>query len=105
MSFKEIGQAALLVAFLLAAAGIIEPSAATSAAVAAILAFSFSVWVFKSHDEWRDGYAQGRYERKLSNIKDVNDFRTPKVGGSTLWKCGLPGCYCADDPSFREFAK
>lgn len=106
MSVKEIGQALLLVAVLLAVAGIVEPSPLSSAAVSVFVGVGFIIWVFKCHEEWRDGYNQGRYELSVSrlNASQESTARTRVSNGETLFKCGMAGCYCATDPQFREYA-
>jgi len=109
LSGKEIGQALLLVGFLLSVAGIVEPSWGTSSAVAVFVLVGFMVWVTRSHDEWRKGYEQGRVDagKKLLDynrmIESEREARVASLTSSPLWKCGMEGCYCANDSRYKEY--
>lgn len=102
MRGKEIGQCLLLVAFLLAVAGIVEPSWGTSSAVAVFVISSFIIWVSGSHDEWRNGYDQGRVDAG-KRIVEEREARVSSLASWPMWKCGMEGCYCANDSRYKGY--
>ena len=87
MMIKELGQIVLMIAFMLAAG---------------------AVWVWKSHEEWRDGYSQGRYEAQLAKldakVSEREAGRSYYEQSVKLFKCGEPDCYCTNDFRFKAHA-
>ena len=51
-----------MIAFILACAGIVEPSAGASAAVAVFAFVAFYLYLSSSHCVWKSGYEQAKME-------------------------------------------
>lgn len=67
MNLREAGQSLLIVAFLFAAVGVVEPTGWVNAIIASLLVVGFSVWLHTSDRDWFDGYneAAADYEHDL----------------------------------------
>lgn len=104
MKTKTLGNALLIVAFLLSAAAIAVPSSGMSALVAGFLFVGFAIVTVESHRDWSAGYRAAQLDmtfRVDDQQEDEQSSREP-VG---LFKCGMDGCDCATNPKFREWAQ
>ena len=95
MSLKVIGQMLLLLAFLLSAAAIAEPSSSISAVIAVMVFVGFSISVTQSHWDWSAGYRDAKLELAV---------REPGYGvpSGTPYKCGKEDCACANNPNYAD---
>ena len=96
MRLNTIGQALLIVAILLGAAGIAEPNAGTSAAFTIFALIGFAIVVWQSHEAWAAGYRDAQLDMTLAK----QDKQRPVKDSLTLFKCGQDGCYCKNDLRF-----
>lgn len=96
MRLNTIGQALLIVAILLGAAGIAEPNAGTSAAFTIATFVGFAIIVWQSHEAWAAGYRDAQLDVTVAK----QDEKRPLRDSLTLFKCGQVGCYCKDDLRF-----
>lgn len=103
MRTKTLGNALLIVAFLLSAAAIAVPSSGMSALVAGFLFVGFAIVTVESHRDWAAGYQAAQLDMTFGEQEaKQDDFDQDRVG---LFKCGMDGCDCAVDPKFREWAQ
>lgn len=95
MSLKVIGQMMLLVAFLLCAAAIAEPSSAMAAVIAVLVFAGFAISVTQSHWDWSAGYRDAKLELAV---------REPGYGvpTGTPYKCGNEDCACVNNPNYAD---
>lgn len=98
MSVKVVGQVLIMFAFLLAVAGIVEPSAAVSAATAVLAFAGFAIVTHESHRDWAAGYETARAEVTVERPRKSDwDITKDK---QVMFKCGQEGCACEHDPRY-----
>ena len=94
MSLKASGQILLMIAFLLSAAAIAEPSAGISAVIALLVFVGFAISVTQSHWDWSAGYRDAQLQ--ISNAsKPVAPVKVP-------YKCGKDDCACFNNPNYAD---
>lgn len=93
MRLNTIGNMFLIFAFLLTAAGIAEPSAATSAVATILLFAGFGILMWESHNTWASGYEAARLDMTFDRAEGRRD--------EIMWKCGSDSCSCVDDPEYQ----
>lgn len=98
MRLNIIGNFFLIVAFLLACAGIVEPSTGSSVAVAAFLFAGFAIITQQSHNTWSAGYKAAQLDMSFSRQRQREDA----LNHLGQWKCGQSDCHCKNDSQFRE---
>lgn len=99
MKLKAIGNAFLIFAFLLASAGIVEPSAGLGAATAILTLLGFGIVTWMSHQDWAAGYRAAQLDMTFTD-QDEREF-----GDAALFKCGNGDCHCTSDVNYREWAE
>lgn len=93
MRMNTLGNVLLIFSFLLASAGIPEPSRGLSAASALMIFVGFAILLWESHNTWSSGYKAAQMDMTFYPATPGSDGR--------LWKCGNEGCTCADDPRYE----
>jgi len=95
MRMNLLGNVLLIFAFLLASAGIPEPSRGLSAASALFIFVGFAILMWESHNTWASGYEAAKLDMRF-------DAGVPgRDDDGLLWKCGSSGCTCANDPTYQ----
>lgn len=92
MRLNLIGNAFLVFAILLSAAGIAEPSSGLCAAVTFFVFAGFAIVTQQSHNAWTAGYKAAQLDMSFSR----QDEREKLDRAESALRCGGKDCLCAE---------